>query len=232
MSCRGELVVQRRALWGVCVRATGGRHSDRIRSWIPTGGLRSHLLPRQDVTGSVWQGWVRGPHTVRGTTHAPSGHTLQQQSTHRDHILPLIHIISLFFAILLLQFNEILLLLWGMIICQMLYVKEAYYAFSGSSFFIPVLRLCIPPPSKMFCFSSCLFKAPPPEYPVCSDWSAHTRPCQQCLRQQSGFTKSVCTCRTSRKYAHMQLWHDDLRMSEMFPKITNMSDCIWLCAQS
>ena len=25
-------------------------------------------------------------------------------------------------------------------------------------------------------FSSCLFKTPPPEYPVCSDWSAQTRP--------------------------------------------------------
>lgn len=71
MSRRGELVVPRRALRGVRVRTAGGRHSHRLRSWIPAGGLRSHLLPRQDVTGSVWQGWVRGPDTV--SHHAPHG---------------------------------------------------------------------------------------------------------------------------------------------------------------
>ena len=57
--------------------------------------------------------------------------------------------------------------------------------------FIPLLLLCIPPPSETLCFSSCFFKAPPPEYPVCSDWSAHTRLCHQCLRQQSGFAKLI-----------------------------------------
>ena len=31
------------------------------------------------------------------------------------------------------------------------------------------------PSLETLCFSSCLFKAPPPKYPVCSDWSAHTR---------------------------------------------------------
>ena len=33
----------------------------------------------------------------------------------------------------------------------------------------------LPPLSETLCFSSCLFKAPPSEYPVCSDWSAHAR---------------------------------------------------------
>lgn len=71
VSRRGELVVPRRALRGVRVRTAGGRHSHRLRSGIPAGGLRRHLLPRQDVTGSVWQGRVRGPNTVRRTAHAP-----------------------------------------------------------------------------------------------------------------------------------------------------------------
>lgn len=31
-----------------------------------------------------------------------------------------------------------------------------------------------PPPSETHNFSSCPFKAPPPEYPVWYDWSAHT----------------------------------------------------------
>ena len=35
----------------------------------------------------------------------------------------------------------------------------------------------LPHQSDRLCFSSCLFKAPPPEYPVCSEWSAHI-----CLR--------------------------------------------------
>ena len=42
-----------------------------------------------------------------------------------------------------------------------------------------------PPLSEKLCFSSCLFKAPPPEELVCSNWSAHTRLTQQhtpCLR--------------------------------------------------
>lgn len=65
VSRRGELVVQRRTLRGVRVRAAGCWHSDCLCSWLPLGGLWSHLLPGQDFTGSVWQGWVRGPHTVR-----------------------------------------------------------------------------------------------------------------------------------------------------------------------
>lgn len=67
VSCRGELVVQRRALRGVCIWAPGGRHRDRLCRWILTGCLWSHLLPCQDVTRSVWQGRVRGPNTVRST---------------------------------------------------------------------------------------------------------------------------------------------------------------------
>ena len=37
-----------------------------------------------------------------------------------------------------------------------------------------VLQHCIPPLTVTLCFSCCLFKAPPPEYPVYPDWSAHT----------------------------------------------------------
>ena len=34
---------------------------------------------------------------------------------------------------------------------------------------------CIPPLYETPCFSSCLFKAPSPEYSVSHDWSTHTR---------------------------------------------------------
>lgn len=60
-----ELVVQRRALRGVRVRAAGGRHCHRLRGRIPAGGLRGDLLPRQDVAGSVRQGRVRRSRAVR-----------------------------------------------------------------------------------------------------------------------------------------------------------------------
>ena len=33
---------------------------------------------------------------------------------------------------------------------------------------------------ELLCFSSCLFKAPSPKYPVSSDWSVHTRLNQNC----------------------------------------------------
>ena len=48
--------------------------------------------------------------------------------------------------------------------------------------------------SETLCFSSCLFKALPREYPVCSDWSAHTRLTQHRLQQQSSCAKAVLTC--------------------------------------
>ena len=38
-----------------------------------------------------------------------------------------------------------------------------------------MLQHYVPLLSEMLCFSSCLFKDPPPEYPVSPDWSAHTR---------------------------------------------------------
>ena len=40
-----------------------------------------------------------------------------------------------------------------------------------------------------FCYSSCLFKAHPPWYPVRSDWSAHTRLSQHHRQQQSNHAK-------------------------------------------
>ena len=45
----------------------------------------------------------------------------------------------------------------------------------------------LPPLSEMLCFSACLFKAPPPEYPVCSEWSAHT-----CLSQHQCVANLAC----------------------------------------
>lgn len=38
----------------------------------------------------------------------------------------------------------------------------------------PVQQHYVPPLSETVCFSTCLFKVPPPEYPVSSDWSPHT----------------------------------------------------------
>ena len=46
--------------------------------------------------------------------------------------------------------------------------------------YCPVLQHCIHRLSDTLYFSSCLFKAPTPKYPVSSDWSAHT-----CLSQHS-----------------------------------------------
>lgn len=57
-------MVPRRALRGVRVGAAGGRDSHRLRRRLPAGGLRCHLLPRQDATGPVRQRRVGGPHTV------------------------------------------------------------------------------------------------------------------------------------------------------------------------
>ena len=39
--------------------------------------------------------------------------------------------------------------------------------------------------NEMLCCSSCFFKAPPPEYLVSCDWSAHARLIQHHLQQQS-----------------------------------------------
>ena len=66
--------------------------------------------------------------------------------------------------------------------CSISYFKLTVYMLSclktrGMSF-CPVLQHCIPPLSETLCFSACLFKALPPEYPVSSNWSAHT-----CLSQ-------------------------------------------------
>ena len=57
-----------------------------------------------------------------------------------------------------------------------------YFSKNTSVFpYCPVLQHCIPPLSEKLCFCSCLFKAPPPEHPICSDWSAHTRLSKQPL---------------------------------------------------
>lgn len=42
-----------------------------------------------------------------------------------------------------------------------------------------IMYPCVPPLPEMLYVSSCLFKAPPPEYLVSSDWAVHT-----CLNQQ------------------------------------------------
>lgn len=44
---------------------------------------------------------------------------------------------------------------------------------------IMIMYPCVPPLPEMLYVSSCLFKAPPPEYLVSSDWAVHT-----CLNQQ------------------------------------------------
>lgn len=64
----GELVVPRRTLWRVRVRAAGGGHRHRLCSRVSTGGLRSHLLFGENVKGSVWQGWIWRSHKVRRRT--------------------------------------------------------------------------------------------------------------------------------------------------------------------
>lgn len=70
----------------------------------------------------------------------------------------------------------------------------------------------------LLCFCSSLFKGPPPEYPVCSDWSAHpclSQLCLQCLwsalscfQLLVGFTSTLIVC-----VHYSNAWYDDVVMS-------------------
>ena len=57
-----------------------------------------------------------------------------------------------------------------MFMCLQQVLKKNTSVFSYCS----VLQHRVLPLSETLCFNSCLFKAPPPEYIVSSDWSAQT----------------------------------------------------------
>ena len=77
----------------------------------------------------------------------------------------------------------------------------------------------IPPLSEALCFSSSFFKVPPPKYPVCSDWSAHT-----CLKL--AVSHKLCKCGTR--------WHSVLSLSHGIKggKLTRrLRSCVSLCGR-
>ena len=59
------------------------------------------------------------------------------------------------------------------------------------------------------CFSSCLFYAPPPEHPVCSDWSVHTCLSQHLNKWAAVLIQFLCAKLAMRRKLHkcVIVWH-------------------------